>query len=353
MLTKKQSIINLIISFLLIAIFCTTWESVFSFTAPNDLRIDQSGLLSSIYFSSKAFENNATAQLGIDYIFPYGPLLFWKYYLFWPGLYWLGLLFKSIFFFSYALALNELYRRNANYSFLSILPIILVTIWMAIHAGKLTGSEGIYYSYFIMLGFIFFGNKNKVNKLNTLIFSLSIAVLALSKFTFLLISLILITLLLVENVKERKNQIFALFSILVFIIFWKFLCKQDISNLPSYFLISLSYSAHFAKGMSIGWINFFSMGAVISIIILMIATWLLTKRSSKYHINIILTLYISVLFYLIFKHGFTRADGHITHFASPIIFIFIFYITFFYKEINGINYINYKNLRIIKLKYLL
>ena len=76
MLTKKQSIINLIISFLLIAIFCTTWESVFSFTAPNDLRIDQSGLLSSIYFSSKAFENNATAQLGIDYIFPYGPLLF-------------------------------------------------------------------------------------------------------------------------------------------------------------------------------------------------------------------------------------------------------------------------------------
>jgi len=343
----------LIISFILITIFCITWESVFSFRVPNELRIDKSGLLSSIYFSSKALYGTTSYQLGIDYIFPYGPLLFWKYYIFWPGLYWIGLLFKIIFFLSYSISIVELFKRKNNLNFFSILPIVLTTIWLSIHAGNMTGSEGIYYSYIIMLGFIFLGNKNEINQINIILLAFSLVLLSLSKFTFLLMSLIFITIILLDNHKEKKNLLFTILYLLIFLFAWKVLAKQEIFNFPHYFFISLNYATYFSNGMSLGWLNFHPFTAGITSIILIYLVWILTNKSEYYHSNKYLILFLLVITFLIFKHGFVRADGHITHFASPMIFTFILLLTLFKKEVKNIKFIYLKNKSIIQIKYLL
>lgn len=342
---QNKKLIFQIITFVTLALLGMTWDSVFSFINPNELRIDQSGLLSVIYIFSNGLMGEKF-HLGSDFMFPYGPMLYWKYNLYWPGLYWYGLLCKYFFILAFSILLNELFGRNKNLKPRNILIILLATIWTI-----WLGTDAIYYCFAILLGFLYLDNNIRVSKSLSFILITQLSILILSKFTFLIISVFLISLYLIQIFRKKGSFFIVANYLIILIIFWCILCNQSLLDIPNYIKSSMELTSHFGNGMSIGWLDnriilIQVIVGIFSSLVLLWSVWYFINNDRNYYSGKLLLTYIAFCTFLVFKHGFTRHDGHAAHFSSTVIFMAIFLIAYYSNyEIN----FSYKKI----LKYLL
>ena len=331
-----------IITFVILALLGMTWDGVFNFNNPNELRIDQSGLFSAIYFFAKGLSGEKL-HLGADFMFPYGPMLYWKYNLYWPGLYWYGLVCKYFFLLAFSIALSELYNRKESFKLRQICIIALAAIWTI-----WLGTDAIYYCYIILLGLIYINNATKVSKLSSFILITELVILSLSKFTFMILAIALMAINLYGATK-RKNLLFPLVIYLfVFTIFWFLICKQSLIDIPNYYRSSMELASYFGNAMSLGWLDDATtlvqvIIGILSSLCLLWIVWDFTKSSNRHLSSNSLLIYFVFCIFILFKHGFTRHDAHAAHFSCTLVFVFIFLATYYSEHINTL-----KNKKIVK-----
>ena len=216
--------------------------------------------------------------------------------------------------------------------------MLLLTLLLQLNLNKFS----VFFSFFILIGSIFYlngdtvyyilislmfmyllnGNLNIVKNLIAIVLSL----LSLSKGMFLLLSFVIIIFYILINLNKenyRKSIIFFLTYILGLSFFW-ILSNQNFSNLPQFIYGIFTFSLGYNEAMSI----FESLPMTISgfsvfILALLNYTFLfflslnLEKRQKILYFFFLI--FEGFLFFIVWKHGFVRADEHINIFFKFVI----------------------------------
>ena len=320
-------------SFLLyiaLIVFCISWDGVFNFTLANDLRIDTSGLMSMFAFIISNIEG-AKLHLGSDFIFPYGPLTFFRNPLYWPGLFWASLFLKILFITALTTISLVCVKLNSNNSIKYKWIIFLLYVW-----GFWSNQDGIYDLFFLLL--LYFNVLNpKISKAQSSYLMFAASAVALIKFTFFLLYSFLLALFFIINILNKRSQYNVFIGILT--LFGLFIYSgQEISNIWPYIYSSFNLAANFSQALSYGWIE---PVRLIEICIFVISSVFILYLHKKYLIHInkdfkirsLIFLFLTFWLFIGFKHGVVRHDGHAAHFATALILLSVLIALIFNEKI--------------------
>jgi len=259
-------------------------------------------------------------QFGYDIAFTLGPLGFlYRHDYIDPNLWLLSFEFAIfvhfLFIFSFALFMARLSATWKEYFI--VIPILFISI-------PFLGDYEVMLSA-VMIFFLVAENKlDKRYESYLLSFlALLLAIVSLIKFNMTMISLSIILSFLFMSFlkKDLKKHLHVLISYFAFvIILWK-LAGQSIFNLPIYFHYTLQSSSGYSDAMVIqgpSWQVYLGITCIIFIIILFYYS-LINKAN-----NLLVFLFLNVgMFFLAFKHGFVRHDGHVLFFLSTYAILLI------------------------------
>lgn len=264
-------------------------------------------------------------QFGHDIVFTLGPLgfMFHQFYID-PELWLLSFIFLILthFLFIFSIALLMVKSSAKWKDYLIVIPILLISI---VFLGD--------YELILSVSIIFY--LAAINKIDRnyepyilSFFSVLLAMASLIKFNNAMmgISIILLFLLISFSNKEYKKHLYVLFVYVLSLLFlWK-LAGQSLINLPDYVFYSYHLSSGYSDTMAFQGPNWQVYAGLISLIfIIVIFYYSLIKKINNLFVFIFLN---SGIFFLVFKHGFVRHDGHVLYFlvTYAILFMCIFLI---------------------------
>ena len=229
-------------------------------------------------------------EAGVDYIFTYGPLGYVLTTSYDPGLYWLKygwevgikLLFVAILW-------------KISESFLKFRDRLVFFLFAALVSLLLPPIPDAIYVFFLLAGSIYLPGT---------IFGLFCGLLALTKFTFLLLAVVLIAIVTID-----RRSLSALISFGgAFLAGWLIL-GQRVDNIPRYFSTSWQITSGYVDAM-------WKAGSTNELVLALILVLMLAVASLRSRYAVVLAL--GVTGFLSFKHAFVRQD--IYHTAGFFVF---------------------------------
>jgi hypothetical protein len=291
---------------LLIFLFCSFWLSLFSLPlAPVSPLLDLSWCGAIIHFSAQGL------QFGTDVIFTYGPLGHLIAFVYTGELFTVQLVWefasKTVFAAILCGTMMRLPRLWRPFFFF----FVLLFIW----ADPI--SDALYFLVITCLAAALFREGPFSRSLNALAGAL-FAVCALIKFTYFLLAIFTLVVLVIFYCKRRRRSnaviICSTFG-LAFLLCWK-LAAQDYANLLSYLLSSMDISFGYKEAMGISAVSNSIVAAGVAAALLGVAQCGLILFDSRKPATLCIVLFFIGETYLSWNRAFVRADDHVLSFFA-------------------------------------
>jgi hypothetical protein len=286
--------------------FCLLWLDLFSLPlAPVGPALDFSWCGSLLHFSALGL------QFGKDVIFTYGPLGYLTAFIYTGELFTARVTWEFASKTAFAAILCGTMMRLPRLWRPFFFFFVLFFIW----ADPI--SDALYFLVIVCLAAALF-KEGRLGRSLSAFAGMFFAVCALIKFTYLLLAVFTLALVVIFYWQQRRRSLALIICSsfgLVFLLCWK-LAGQDYANLFSYLSSSLEISFGYKEAMGIPAVNSFIVAAGVAAALLAgVQCCLLLFESRKLPVLCIVLFFIGET-YLSWNRAFIRADDHVLSFFA-------------------------------------
>jgi hypothetical protein len=293
---------------LAVAVFVLLWVALLDFSK----QVAGPGLDPS-YAQAFGYFLRHDFQAGKDYIFTYGPLGYFLHTAYDPALYWYKYAWEMSVKFIFVWVL---FRVLQNYAALS--TRLLFSAVVLAFAPYLLRMHDSLYLFLIFAGGMLALNAAKLSPPLILFVAVILAVLALAKFTYLILGASVIGLLTI-HLLARKPRLWALLPggafAMIYLGLWRAL-GQSLANLPQYVSTSLQIAWGYVEAMALEG-NRSEVYLALAIVVMLGAAVLGYPTRQRLAVrNCAMVALFGIALFLQWKHGFVRHHAHALSFFN-------------------------------------
>jgi len=261
---------------------------------------------------------------GSDVVFPHGPLFYLRFPIYISGLYASLIIGSVVIAIGMGAGLSALitavdFKTTSRYVVVALAMVLAVIVtWIAP-----TRLDPIHTIMFAIMNILFFIRDKEGHSAELTAVTIATAALALGKFPFFLLFFFNIGLMLVADLLIRKR--FPMISLIgvASLFMWWFISGQTAANFIPYVKTSFASANGFNDAMVIGYLD---LPRVINVAILLAGVGILLAtqlfsfgRYANRAEGFLSLLGFGALYFIHFKHGVVRHDGHVAHAAVAFI----------------------------------